>query len=46
VMIVVIWPNARRMLKESPEGTSRDWMSALIPIALVGGFIVLLIMMV
>ena len=46
MMIVVIWPNARRMLKESPEGTSRDWMSALIPIALVGGFIVLLIMMV
>ena len=46
MMIIFIWPNARRMLKESPEGSTSDWMSALIPIALVGGLIVLLVMMV
>ena len=46
MFIVVMYPNARRMLKESPEGSSNDWLSAIIPIVLVGGFIALLVAMV
>ncbi len=46
MFIIFMFPNARRMLKESPEGSSSDWLSALIPIVLVGGFIALLIAMV
>lgn len=46
MMAIFIFPRMKRMLKESPEGSSSDWMSAMIPIALVGGFVVLLIMMV
>jgi hypothetical protein len=45
-MIAIVWPRARHMLKESPEGTSQQWLSALIPIAIVGLFIVLLVAMV
>ena len=46
MFIAVMFPNARRMLKESPEGSSNDWLSAIIPIVLVGGFIALLVAMV
>ncbi len=46
MFIIFMFPNARRMLKESPEGSSSDWLSAIIPIVLVGGFIALLIAMV
>ena len=45
-MLVVLFPRARQMLKESPEGSGSDWMAALIPLALVGAFIVLLVMLV
>ncbi len=46
MFIAVLFPQARRMLKESPEGSSSDWMSAIIPLALVAGFIALLVAMV
>ncbi len=46
MFIAVLFPQARRMLKESPEGSSSDWMSAIIPILLVAGFIALLVAMV
>ena len=46
MFIAFMFPSARRMLKESPEGTSRDWLSAIIPLLLVGGFIALLVAMV
>ena len=45
-MLVFLAPRAFRMMKESPEGSTSDWLSALIPIAVVGGFIALLVMMV
>ena len=45
-MIIMIFPRVKQALKESPEGSSSDWLSALIPIALVGGFIALLVAMV
>jgi hypothetical protein len=46
MFIAMIFPQARRMLKESPEGSSKEWMSAIIPLLLVGGFIALLVAMV
>ena len=43
MMLIILLPRAKQMLKESPKGTSQEWMSALIPLALVAGFILLLI---
>jgi len=44
MMLIVIWPRAKTMIKESPKGTAQEWKSALIPLLLVAGFIILLIM--
>ncbi len=46
MMLLIIWPRARIMIKESPKGTAQEWKSALIPLLLVAGFILLLILMV
>lgn len=43
-MLVILWPRAKVMLKESPKGSAEEWKSALIPLLLVAGFIVLLIL--
>ena len=42
MMLFFLFPRAKQMLQESPKGSSSDWMSALIPLALVVGFVVLL----
>ena len=44
MMLMMIWPRARQMIKESPKGSSEDWKGAIIPLVLVALFIVLLIM--
>jgi len=44
MMLVVIWPRAKVMIKESPKGSADDWRSALIPLLLVAAFVILLIM--
>lgn len=44
LMIIVLFPRAKHMLRESPKGSSADWRSALFPLLLVVGFVVLLIM--
>jgi len=44
MMLLMLWPRAKVMLKESPKGTADDWKSALIPLLLVAGFVILLIM--
>ncbi len=44
MMLIVIWPRAKTMIKESPKGTAQEWKSALIPLLLVAGFIILLIL--
>lgn len=46
MMLVFLFPRAKQMLHESPKGSSQDWISALIPLALVIGFVILLIAMV
>jgi len=45
-MILLLWPNAKRMLKASPKADKGDWQAAFIPLALVVGFVALLILMV
>lgn len=44
MMLLMIWPRAKAMMKESPKGSAQDWKSALIPLLLVAGFIILLIL--
>ena len=46
MMLVAIWPSARYWLKNSPKASSQQWMTALIPIGVVGLFIVLLVSLV
>jgi hypothetical protein len=46
IMLIVIFPRARQMIAESPKGSGKEWLSALIPLALVAAFVVLLVMMV
>jgi len=43
-MLIFIWPRARVMIKESPKGSAEEWKSALIPLLLVAGFVILLIL--
>ena len=45
-MLAILFPQARRMIKESPKGSAGDWVSALIPIGLVAAFVVFLVMIV
>ena len=45
-MFFMILPSAKRMVKESPKGSSSDWMGFVIPMALVILFIILLIALV
>lgn len=45
-MIIFLWPRAKQMIKESPKGSSEDWKAAIIPLAAVVGFVILLVMMV
>lgn len=44
--IVILFPSARQMIKNSPKGSSSDWMSFIIPISAVILFILLLIKLV
>ncbi|NKC13077.1 MAG: hypothetical protein GKR94_13015 [Gammaproteobacteria bacterium] len=41
--LILIWPAAKEWVKNSPEGSTSDWLSALIPLVLVGVFVALLI---
>lgn len=43
-MLVFLIPRARHMLKNSPKPGEGDWGSVLVPLALVVGFVILLIM--
>ena len=43
-LLVMIWPRARIMMQEGRRGSGAEWKSALIPLLLVVGFVVLLIM--
>ena len=45
-MFFMILPSAKRMVKESPKGSTSDWMGFIVPMAAVALFIVLLIALV
>jgi hypothetical protein len=45
-MFFMILPSAKRMVKESPKGSSSDWMAFIVPMAVVVLFIILLIALV
>lgn len=46
MFIVFLFPRARDMMKNSPKGSSADWMSFVIPIIAIVLFIALLIQLV
>ena len=41
-MIFLMFPNAKRMMKESPDAEKGDWEGFLVPLALVAAFVLLL----
>lgn len=43
-MLVFLIPRARHMLKNSPKAGEGDWGAVLVPLALIVGFVILLIM--
>lgn len=45
-MLIFIFPRMRHALKNSRKGSSQEWISALLPILAVVGFVILLILMV
>lgn len=45
-MLVVLWPRARYMLKNSPKGSGEDWRTFIIMIAAIGLFVWLLVKLV
>ena len=46
MFIVFLFPRAMDMMKNSPKGTSSDWMSFVIPVVVIIMFIMLLIQLV
>jgi hypothetical protein len=46
VMLIILIPRAKQMMKESPKGTTSQWISFLIPIGIVVLFVILLMQMV
>jgi len=46
MFIIFLFPRARDMMKNSPKGSSQDWLSFAIPIAAIILFIALLIQLV
>lgn len=45
-MVLVMLPRVKQMIKHSPKGSTDDWRSAIVPLLMVAGFVVLLIMLV
>jgi len=45
-MLVVLFPRARQMMKESPKGTTSQWISFVVPVGIVVLFVLLLMQLV
>lgn len=41
-MVIILWPRARDMLKNSPKGSSEDWRAFIILIVAIALFVLLL----
>lgn len=46
LIIALTWPMARHWLRSGPKGSADDWSAALLALAGVVGFVILLILMV
>ena len=46
LMLVFLWPTAKKWMSDGPKVQPGDWQAALIPLLLVVGFVILLILMV
>mgnify|MGYP001814642474 CR=1 FL=1 len=46
MLIVRMWPVARTWMENGPRAQKGDWNAAIVPLALVVGFVILLIVMV
>jgi len=46
VMVWRLWPAASHQMKHGPKGSKKDWQGAIIPLAAMVGFVILLIMLV
>jgi hypothetical protein len=46
MMLLVLLPRARQMLRDSPKAEGGDWTAAVLPVLLVVGFVVLLMWLV
>lgn len=46
MLLVFLYPRAKHWLEHGPKAEKGDWRSALLPLALVVGFVVLLVAMV
>ncbi|MEJ2455562.1 MAG: hypothetical protein P8103_15590 [Candidatus Thiodiazotropha sp.] len=44
--IIFMWPRAKYWLQNSPKAQKGDWQAAVLPLAAVVGFVILLIMLV
>ena len=45
-MLVILIPRARQMMKESPKGTTSQWISFIVPVGIVVLFVLLLMQLV
>ena len=45
-MLVILIPRARQMVKESPKGTTSQWISFVVPVGIVVLFVLLLMQLV
>jgi hypothetical protein len=45
-MVIWLFPRAKEVVKNSPKGTSKDWLGFLVPIAAVILFVIVLISLV
>jgi len=45
-MLIMLLPQAKRMLKESPEAQPGDWRNFILPLLAVAGFVALLMALV
>jgi hypothetical protein len=44
MMLVFLYPRAKHWLEHGPKAQEGDWRGALLPLALVVGFVILLVM--
>jgi hypothetical protein len=44
MMLVLLFPRAKEWMEQGPKAQSGDWQAAILPLALVMGFVILLLL--